>query len=83
MYIEFTLPTGSSGMAAGYTKLHIEKALKEWSEKYDIHYKSKLQNYRLKITFSNPEHYAFWALTWESNTAAKSRWRLIEPMNLA
>jgi len=81
MYIEFTLPSGAGGMAAGYTKYYIEKAFKEWHEKYQIPYKVKTQNYRLKITFDNPEHYSFWALTWESKSVATSRWRLVEPMN--
>lgn len=80
MYIEFTLPTGAGGLAAGYTKFYIEKELRAWSEKYGIPYKTKTQNYRLKVTFTDPEHYSFWVLTWVSVNYSTSRWRLVEPM---
>lgn len=77
MYVEFKLPF-KEGMLK-YTKelLSIRKELVNWSIKYGIQYKEKIIKNVVKVTFSNPEHYTFFGLTWDHSAA---QCRLVEPM---
>lgn len=75
MYVEFILPSGSGGMAAGYTAMGIRKALKSWSEQHDIAYKEHPnRGYKFLITFDAPEHYTTFALTY----SGKRPWTIID-----
>lgn len=80
MYIEFCLPQGASGLSATHAILFIRKDLIEWSIKYRIQYKEKFVKDKIKVTFSDPEHYTFFGLTWEPAYQISSRYRLVEPM---
>jgi hypothetical protein len=71
--IEFGLPTGSAGMAAGMHGKRIRDWLKEWKTKYnvDIAVKSTLhKNHRswIIVEFQRDEDLTLFALTWQHKT---------------
>jgi hypothetical protein len=82
MYIEFTLPQGAGGMAAGHTLRLIKLSLEEWCDKYQITCQQKTEKYRHRITFNDDEYYTLFSLTW--NPERKSylgRWRIVSDLN--
>jgi hypothetical protein len=74
MYIEFTLPTGAGGMAAGFCNSILTKELHKWADKYQIAYTKKNHKYTVRITFDNEQHYAFFQLTWAPNPSQFKGW---------
>jgi hypothetical protein len=64
MYIEFSLPSGSSGMAAQFVESHISKVIK----------------YKKRVTFANDSDYSFFAMTWNPKQISWLNYELIEPM---
>lgn len=83
MYIEFSLPTGAAGQAAGHANMIINNELLLWSQRYSIHYNTKTVKYTKRITFNDDAHYAFFALTWNPDRRyyALSRWRIVSDLN--
>ena len=86
MYIEFRLPTGAGGMAAGFCNQLLKKELHTWSTRYDIPYTAKLHKYTVRITFHDDKHYAFFKLTWAPNPTKFKGWitefEIKEPMKV-
>ena len=60
--LRFTLPSGSAGMAAGYTRGSIMKKLNNLNLKY----KHKTQRYVFKVWFENDSDYTIFYLLWEA-----------------
>lgn len=83
MYVEFKLPTGAAAAAAAHANHVINRALHEWSDRYNIPYSTKIIKYTKRITFNNDAHYAFFAMTWnpDNKVSILSRWRLINDPN--
>jgi hypothetical protein len=83
MYIEFSLPNGSAGQAAAHSLMIIRKGLVEWGLKYDIPYSEKTIKYTHRLCFDDPEHYSFFAMTWnpEKRYHALGRWRIVSDLN--
>lgn len=81
MYLEFSLPHGAAGQAAGHALLCIRKDLVDWAIKYDIVYKEKLVKYTLRVFFQDLETYTFFGLTWVPNFHSSKNYRLVEPMD--
>ena len=83
MYIEFSLPHGAAGQAAAHASYIINRALHEWSDRYDIPYNVKNIKYFKRITFDDDAHYAFFAMTWNPDRKfyALSRWRIVSDLN--
>jgi hypothetical protein len=86
MYIEFTLPTGAGGMAAGYVHQKLLKLLSDWTQKHGIAYRTKLHKYSMRLTFDNDKHYKFFILTWqpkyENFENYLSNFKIIDPMKI-
>jgi hypothetical protein len=85
LYIEFSLPTGASGMAAAHAHRRLALMLDAWSQRYGVKHQSKSHKYTVRVTFDDDQSYALFALTW--NPGADPQWknyfanyRLIEPM---
>jgi len=72
MYLEFTLPSGSAGMAAGYTRQSISRNVSEVANDHGIIWKSNTVGYRYYIQFEKPEDYTMFALVWQ--TRVKNSW---------
>jgi hypothetical protein len=74
MYIEFDvkhiyLPT-------------LIKELDNWYYTHQIQFHIKKMNYKLKVTFAEPEHYTFFCLTWNPKSVNTREYKLIEPMKI-
>ena len=85
MYIEFILPSGSGGMAAGHVNAALNRALNEWSIKHDIAYAAKVVKYTKRVTFDSDKHYTVFAMTWGDFYRPKqsflNRWRIVSDLN--
>ena len=79
--IEFGLPSGSGGLAAGHHSQFIRQSLAEWSTRHGIKLAVELQqhDYRswLAVTFDREEDLTLFALTWQTKTFMP--WQLVEP----
>jgi hypothetical protein len=64
MFIEFQLPTGSAGMAAGMMLQTIKRELVKWSECYNIPYTSKTVRYTHRVCFEQDSLYNFFVMSW-------------------
>jgi hypothetical protein len=80
MYIEFSLPSGSAGMAAQFTDSHISRDLQQWSNQYNISYNTKIVKYKKRVTFDHESDYSVFAMTWNPKQVAWLNYVLIEPM---
>lgn len=72
MKLEFTLPSGSAGMAAGMTKHTIIRKLNELNVPYTTEHKG----YKFYVTLE-PKHYTLMCLKWEAKSIHQ-RWRVVE-----
>lgn len=85
MYILFELPQGAGGEAANYVHYQLRQNLQQWSEQYQIQYRSKTEKMQVKVTFDQDKFYDFFALTWQPRAESMlnylTDYRLIEPMN--
>ena len=82
MYIEFTLPR-AEGRGATFTAYKIHRLLHQWSERHNIAILSiKPAKYTIRVTLVDPQHYGFFALTWDprSESSYINNFSLIEPM---
>jgi hypothetical protein len=71
--IEFGLPTGSAGMAAGMHGQRIRKWLAEWKKQYNIDFTvnanvHKDYRYWITVEFHREEDLTVFALTWQHKT---------------
>lgn len=65
MYIEFRLPGGAGGMAAGYTKQAINKHLKAIADSGRITIVEQVhQPYRFRVELASEQEYTILALIW-------------------
>jgi len=78
--IEFGLPNGAGGLAAGYSSQYLQRALREWSEHRccEISIGSRSHSHRrwLTVTFSRAEDLTVFALTW--NRRSFMQWRIAD-----
>lgn len=63
--IEFRLPQGAGGMAAGYRSQHLRKRLSEWAEKHNATIDTVTVPYKLRVTFFKDSDLTLFALEWE------------------
>lgn len=80
MYIEFALPTGSGGLAAGQFYRELIEQLELWGDRYQIPFVKKQYKYTVRVTFDQDKHYDLFALTWRPGEHYLADYRLIEPM---
>jgi hypothetical protein len=81
--IEFGLPSGSGGMAAGQHNQYIRKLLLGWSSRYNIAVTtgSARHDHRhwLQVEFAREEDLTMFALTWNHKTFMQ--WKLVDGPN--
>jgi hypothetical protein len=66
MYIEFRLPVGAGGMAAGVALNHINIDIDRWVTKHNIQkYKTKIHKYTYRLCLSSDRDYTHFGLTWD------------------
>ena len=65
MHIEFRLPTGAGGMAAGYFNANLKRRVTEWAAAHNVEVKYfRHQSYRSCFEFTRPADYTLFALSW-------------------
>ena len=70
--INFTLPSGSGGMAAGHALQGIRKKLTKFCEQYKIDsYYSATEGYNFYVWFNEDKFYTLFVLVWDN----KEYWR--------
>ncbi len=79
MYIEFQLPNGAGGMAAGHAVSVIKKAIAEWAEQYNITYRTKIHKYTFRVCLESDEHYTLFELSWNPKRPYLYTYRLVTP----
>lgn len=67
MIIEFRLPTGAGGMAAGHASAQLRKKIAEWVEQHNnpVYKAGVAMPYRYHLTFEDEQNYTLFALTFE------------------
>lgn len=79
MYIEFRLPSGAGGAAAGHYSMMIKKYIEDWASKYSVKYKIKIIKYTLRLCFESEENYSFFQLSWNPGNSYAQAYALIYP----
>ena len=69
MHIEFKLPTGAGGMAAGYKSMDLRKKVTAWADKHNVTVKNHTQGYRICFIFERDSDYTLFALSWQAKTS--------------
>jgi hypothetical protein len=79
MYIEFRLPNGAGGMAAGYALSAIRKDIESWADKHAIPYRTKLHKYTFRLCLNSDREYTQFALTWNPEHDVSNYFVFINP----
>lgn len=80
MYIEFRLPMGAGGAAAGAALAQIRKDLDTWVTKHSVqNYKTKIHKYTYRVSFVDNKFYTHFALTWEPKHGASQNFVFVNP----
>jgi hypothetical protein len=80
MYIEFRLPSGARGAAAGTALTHINIDIDLWVKKHSIQYhKTKLHKYTYRLCLKSEQDYTQFALTWNPEYAASGNFVFKNP----
>lgn len=79
MIIEFRLPNGAGGMAAGHASAQLKKKIKVWAEQHNnpVYNAGVAMPYRYHLTFEDEQNYTLFALTFEQG-AWFSRFEIID-----
>lgn len=64
MHIEFKLPQGAGGMAAGHFNQRLKKRVKQWAETHNITVINYTNGYRCCFEFAKNSDYTLFALCW-------------------
>lgn len=78
MYIEFRLPNGAGGMAAGHAAHFIRKEIAKWADNYNVPYKTKVHKHTLRLCLESDAAYTHFQLSWNPNMGAATRYSIIE-----
>jgi len=86
MYIEFELAKPDAlnpGLVSYRANNIIDQALEDWSDRYQIPYKTKREKYKKRVTFDSDDSYSLFAMTWnvDQKFHALSRWRIVSDLN--
>ena len=75
MHIEFRLPTAVGGQSALYANTVLDRALTEWSIRYQCPFTKTLYHYRAHVELEREESYTVFALTWQ---LAQPSWQILQ-----
>jgi hypothetical protein len=80
MYIEFRLPSGAGGAAAGIALAHINIDIDDWVRKFDIKsHRTKLHKYTYRLCLASEKDYTQFALTWNPRYSASTFFEFKNP----
>ena len=78
MYIEFSLPNGAGGMAAGHAASALRREIEKWATKYEIPYRTKIHKYTFRVCLDSDEQYTFFQLSWDPQSEYFRSYRFIK-----
>ena len=83
MYIEFKLSNHTTAQGAAYETSILNRALHNWSDRFDIPYNTKTQKRIKRVTFDDDAYYSLFAMTWnvDQKFYILSRWRIVSDLN--
>ncbi len=80
MYIEFRLPMGAGGVAAGTALTHINIDIDDWARKHEIKsHRTKLHKYTYRLSLSSDKDYTYFAMTWNPKYSASTYFEFKNP----
>ena len=80
MSIEFRLPSGAGGVAAGTALTHINIDIDDWVRAHNIKtHKTKLHKYTYRLCLSGDQAYMHFALTWNPKYSASRNFEIKNP----
>lgn len=79
MYIEFQLPNGAGGMAAGHALTQIRKDIEAWASKHNTSFRTKLHKYTFRLSLDSDKQYTQFALTWAPEHEVSWRFEFKQP----
>ncbi len=80
MYIEFRLPMGAGGAAAGTALTQINIDIDNWVKKNNIqNFRCKLHKYTYRLSLSSDQDYSYFALTWTPKYSASRNFNFKQP----
>lgn len=80
MYIEFRLPSGAGGTAAGVALTHINIDIDIWVRKFEIKFhRTKLHKYTYRLCLASEKDYTQFALTWNPTYSASTYFEFKNP----
>jgi hypothetical protein len=80
MYIEFCLPSGAGGAAAGTALAQINIDINRWVTKHNIQsHKTKIHKYTYRLCLQNNQDYTHFALTWDPEYTISRNFSFINP----
>lgn len=82
MYLEFPIPQGAGGAAAGTALVLLRQKLVRWSEQHNITYTAKIYKYTYRISFDNDEIYTFFMSSWNTEGSHWFTPKVKDPMNI-
>lgn len=88
MYLEWRIPYGAGGDAASTFVTRLANHLEQWSQKWNIAYRTKIHKYNFRMTMDLDQHYDWFMLTWDAEQAAghiNSNWfkfKVVDPMKI-
>lgn len=74
MHIEFKLPTGAGGHAAGHFSQSLRKKVNAWALQHNVTVINYVSGYRICFEFARESDYTLFLLCWES----KNMWTIPE-----
>lgn len=82
MYLEFNLPSGAGGAAAGMALVILRRKLAKWSKHHNISYTSKVYKYTFRISFDNDTTYTFFMSSWDNEDNIWFKPKIKDPMKI-
>jgi hypothetical protein len=80
MYIEFRLPSGAGGVAAGAALTHINIDIDHWVTRHNVQYhRTKLHKYTYRLCLKGEQDYTQFALTWDPEYSASRNFVFVNP----
>lgn len=70
MHIEFKLPTGAGGHAAGHYSAMLRRKVSKWADEHNITVINYVSGYRICFEFGRESDYTLFALSWTTT----NRW---------
>ena len=78
MYVQFNLPNGAGGMAAGHALSIIRREIEQWSTQYNIPFRTKLVKYTFRLCLERQQDYVMFQLSWNPKNVWAKNYQLVE-----